>query len=88
MIRSRHRVTELPEGGLPSVGAAPLYHGITDPGDAARRAYVAIGHVLQKQAYVLAFSDTFYLLGFTLAGALLATALLEKPDHMSAGGAH
>jgi MFS transporter, DHA2 family, multidrug resistance protein len=65
-----------------------INHGITDPTDAARRAYVAIGHILQKQAFVLAFSDTFYLLGVTLIVALLATALLKKPDHMSAGGAH
>jgi len=65
-----------------------INHGVTDPADAARRAYVAIGHILQKQAFVLAFSDTFYLLGITLVVALLATALLKKPDHMSAGGAH
>jgi hypothetical protein len=48
---------------------------------AAHRAYVAVGHIVQKQAFILAFSDTFHLLGV----ALIATALLKKP---SAGEAH
>ena len=52
------------------------------------RAYVAIGKVVQKQAFILAFSDTFYLLGAALVVALLATLLLKKPDHVAAGGAH
>jgi DHA2 family multidrug resistance protein len=43
---------------------------------------------LQKQAFILAFSDTFYLLGMTLIVALLASLLLRKPDHVDAGGAH
>jgi DHA2 family multidrug resistance protein len=29
-------------------------HGVVDPVDAAHRAYVAIGHIVQKQAYILA----------------------------------
>jgi MFS transporter, DHA2 family, multidrug resistance protein len=63
-------------------------HGVIDRTDAAHRAYVAIGNIVQKQAFILAFSDTFYLLGTALIVALVATALLKKPDHMSAGGAH
>ena len=63
-------------------------HGVIDRTEASRRALVAIGHVVQKQAYILAFSDTFYLLGATLIVALAATLLLRKPDHMTAGGAH
>jgi DHA2 family multidrug resistance protein len=53
-----------------------------------QRAYVAIGHVVQKQAFILAFSDTFYLLGAALIVALAAALLLKKPDHLSSGGAH
>jgi len=63
-------------------------HGVIDRTEAAHRALVAIGHVVQKQAYILAFSDTFYLLGIALIAALAATLLLRKPDHISAGGAH
>jgi MFS transporter, DHA2 family, multidrug resistance protein len=63
-------------------------HGMIDRADAVHRAYVAIGHIVQKQAFVLAFSDTFYLLGATLIVALIATLLLRKPDHLSSGGAH
>ena len=50
--------------------------------------YVAIGKVVQKQAFILAFSDTFYLLGATLIVALMAALLLKKPDHLESGGAH
>ena len=35
-------------------------HGVTDRAEAAHRALVAIGHIVQKQAFILAFSDTFY----------------------------
>src|SRR5579871_2323820 len=65
-----------------------MNHGVIDPGDATHRAYVAIGNIVQKQAFILAFSDTFYLLGMTLIVALLASLLLKKADHVDAGGAH
>jgi DHA2 family multidrug resistance protein len=65
-----------------------INHGVIDRPEASHRALVAIGHVVQKQAYILAFSDTFYLLGAALIVALAATLLLRKPDHVSAGGAH
>jgi MFS transporter, DHA2 family, multidrug resistance protein len=63
-------------------------HGAIDRTDALHRAYVAIGLVVQKQAFILAFSDTFYLLGAALIIALAAALLLKKPDHLSSGGAH
>ena len=65
-----------------------MNHGVIDRVDAARRAYVAIGHIVQKQAFILAFSDTFYLIGVALIVALLASLMLQKPDHLDAGGAH
>jgi MFS transporter, DHA2 family, multidrug resistance protein len=65
-----------------------MNHGVANPADALNRAYVAIGHVVQKQAFILAFSDTFYLLGAGLIVALVAGLMLKKPDHVSAGGAH
>ncbi len=33
-------------------------HGAIDRADASQRAVVAIGHIVQKQAFILAFSDT------------------------------
>jgi DHA2 family multidrug resistance protein len=65
-----------------------MNHGVIDRVDAAHRAYVAIGHVVQKQAFILAFSDTFYVLGAALIVALLAGLLLKKPDRLDGGGAH
>jgi MFS transporter, DHA2 family, multidrug resistance protein len=65
-----------------------MNHGVIDRVDAVHRAYVAIGKVVQKQAFILAFSDTFYLLGVALIVALMASLMLKKPDHLDAGGAH
>ncbi|MHC2624785.1 DHA2 family multidrug resistance protein [Bradyrhizobium huanghuaihaiense] len=65
-----------------------INHGILDRADASHRAYVAIGHIVQKQAYIFAFSDTFYLLGMALIVALIAVFFLKKPGQVSAGGAH
>jgi len=63
-------------------------HGVIDRVDAAHRAYAAIGKIVQKQAFILAFSDTFYVLGVALILALLASLLLKKPSHLNDGGAH
>jgi DHA2 family multidrug resistance protein len=65
-----------------------INHGITDRADALHRAYVAIGHIVQKQAFILAFSDTFYLLGAVLIVALIAALFLKKPGHAAAEEAH
>jgi DHA2 family multidrug resistance protein len=65
-----------------------ISHGAADRAEASHRAVVAIGHIVQKQAFILAFSDTFYLLGAALMVALMAALLLKKPDHLATGGAH
>jgi len=65
-----------------------MNHGVIDRVDAVHRAYVAVGHIIQKQAFILAFSDTFYTLGAALILALIAGLLLQRPDHMDAGGTH
>ncbi len=65
-----------------------LNHGIADHAEATHRAVITIGKIVQKQAFILAFSDTFYLLGAALIVALIATLLLKKPDHLASGGAH
>src|ERR1700682_2582529 len=63
-------------------------HGVTDRAEASHRAVIAIGHIVQKQAFILAFSDTFYLLGAALIIALMVAPLLRKPNHLESGGAH
>ncbi|MEZ0056701.1 Na+/melibiose symporter-like transporter [Bradyrhizobium elkanii] len=65
-----------------------MNHGVADQATAAHRAIAAIGKVVQKQAYILAFSDTFYLLGVALIIALAATLFLKKPGQLAGGGAH
>ncbi|WP_316398421.1 MDR family MFS transporter [Bradyrhizobium sp. 33ap4] len=65
-----------------------MNHGVADQAAAAHRAIAAIGKVVQKQAYILAFSDTFYLLGVALIIALAATLFLKKPGQLAGGGAH
>ena len=65
-----------------------LHHGVADQANAAHRAVVAIGNVVQKQAFILAFSDTFYLLGAALLVALMAVLFLKKAGGLDAGGAH
>lgn len=63
-------------------------HGVADHAEATHRAIVAIGKIVQKQAYLLAFSDTFFILGAALVVALISALFLKKPDHLDAGGAH
>jgi len=63
-----------------------INHGVIDAADASHRAVVAIGQIVQKQAYILAFSDTFFVLGVALIIALAATLLLKKLGHVALGG--
>ena len=65
-----------------------MSHGVADHAEASHRAVVAIGRIVQKQAFILAFSDTFYLLGAALIVALIAALLLKKPGRLESGGAH
>ena len=66
-----------------------LSHGVSNPAAAAHKALVAVGAVIRKQSFVMAFSDTFFLLGLALLLAFAATLLLKKPGGaMSGGGAH
>src|SRR5690348_8281647 len=65
-----------------------MSHGVIDRADALHHAYVAIGKVIQKQAFILGFSDTFYLLGISQIIALAAALMLTKPDRLEAGAAH
>jgi DHA2 family multidrug resistance protein len=65
-----------------------MSHGVADHADATHRAIVAIGKIVQKQAFILAFSDLFFLLGTALIVALVASLFLKKPGHLENGDAH
>jgi DHA2 family multidrug resistance protein len=65
-----------------------MSHGVSDQALAGHKAVVAIAMKLRKQANIMAFSDTFFLLGVSLVVALLATLLLKKTGQLSGGGAH
>jgi DHA2 family multidrug resistance protein len=64
-----------------------LSHGVSDHALAAHKGVVAIALRVRQQAYIMAFSDTFFLLGIGLVIALAATLLLKKPGHIEGGGA-
>jgi MFS transporter, DHA2 family, multidrug resistance protein len=63
-------------------------HGFADHATAAHKAIVAIGNSVRQEANIMAFSDTFYLLGVALVVALVATLLLKKTGPLEVGGAH
>ncbi|MDR6663900.1 MDR family MFS transporter [Rhizobium sp. 1399] len=65
-----------------------MSHGVSDQAIATHKAVVAIALKLRKQANIMAFSDTFFLLGVALVIALLASLLLKKTGQVSGGGAH
>ena len=65
-----------------------LSHGFPDRGTAAHEAVIALGQTVRRQASIVAFSDTFFVLGTALVLALVATVLLKKPGQLAAGGAH
>jgi DHA2 family multidrug resistance protein len=66
-----------------------LNHGISDPAMAWHNAVVAIGRIMREQAYIMAFSDTFYLLGIVLIIALASSLMLKTPRQpISGAGAH
>jgi len=65
-----------------------MAHGLADPARARHEAIVAIGRIVHRQASVMGYGDTFYLLGAMLVLAVLATLCLKRGDAGSGGAAH
>jgi hypothetical protein len=61
--------------------ASSFSGGVVDP-------VVAIGDVIHKQAFIMAHSDTFFLMGISLTIAPFASLMLQRPKSISVGGAH
>jgi DHA2 family multidrug resistance protein len=65
-----------------------MVHGVSDPAYAHREAAVALGGLVRRQAYMLAFSDTIILQSILLGLALFSVLLLRKAKSGSSGEAH
>lgn len=63
-----------------------MTHGVSDQATATHKAVVAIAGTVRKQANIMAFSDTFYMLGIALVVALVASLLLKKGAPVAGGG--
>lgn len=65
-----------------------LSHGTADQGAALHKGVIAIGNFVQQQSYLLAFGDTFYLMGVAMLVALAAGLFLKRPQTLdsAAGG--
>jgi MFS transporter, DHA2 family, multidrug resistance protein len=65
-----------------------MQHGTADPAFARHEAMVAVGHVIRRQANMLAFSDTVIFQSALLGLALVAVMLFRKAKAGSSGEAH
>jgi DHA2 family multidrug resistance protein len=65
-----------------------MSHGVADRATATQEAIVAVGKAVRQQANIMAFSDTFYILGAGLVVALIASLFLKKPDKLSGSASH
>jgi MFS transporter, DHA2 family, multidrug resistance protein len=57
-------------------------HGVTDAATAQRKAIVTLGDIVRRQATIMAYADTFAVLGVLLllaAGLLLLTRRADAP---------
>jgi DHA2 family multidrug resistance protein len=55
-----------------------MSHGISDVATAQHKAIVALGSIVKRQALVMAFSDTFAVIGVMLAIAAVALLFARK----------
>lgn len=64
-------------------------HGVSDPDVAQRKALVALGSAVRRQALIMGFSDTYAILGVLLVVAALSLLFTRKVRAAAgAGGAH
>lgn len=62
-----------------------MAHGVPDPAAAREQSVIALGKAVKHQALVMAFSDTFAVLGVVLALAAAAVLLTRKVKGSGAG---
>ncbi|MBS0644813.1 MAG: DHA2 family efflux MFS transporter permease subunit [Acetobacteraceae bacterium] len=80
-----HSVSVFSEATRQRIDALTQYfiaHGVSDPAVAAHKAIIAIGMKVKQQALIMGFSDTFFVMGASLALSAAAAAMLKTPEHM------
>ncbi len=65
-----------------------LAHGVSDQAEALHKAVVAVGLAVRHQASIMAYSDSFYLIGGALLAALGASAAFRKLGQGGSSAAH
>jgi MFS transporter, DHA2 family, multidrug resistance protein len=65
-----------------------MAHGVSDPATAQQKAIVAIGSIVKREALVMAFSDTFAVIGVLLAIAALTLLFARKAVATAGSAAH
>jgi DHA2 family multidrug resistance protein len=65
---------------LAELGRFFMARGVSDPGFANHQAAVALGRIVRRQAFMLAYSDTVILQSVLLGLALLAVLLLKRTN--------
>lgn len=63
-------------------------HGMPDRVTAHHQAVIELGGIVRRQALVMAFSDTFIVIGVTLSIAVLLLPLMRKGQAGAGGAAH
>ena len=88
LIQTVSQLNEATRARIDSLTQYFLSHGVADQAEATHQAIVAIGRTVRRQAYVMAYGDTFFLLGVVLLIALVAALLLRKPQLTEAAAVH
>jgi MFS transporter, DHA2 family, multidrug resistance protein len=65
-----------------------LAHGVPDPAAARHQAIIAIGKLVKRESFVLAFSDTFAVIGAVLVFAAVLLIFARKGQSGSGAAAH
>jgi DHA2 family multidrug resistance protein len=65
-----------------------MAHGMADPAAARQQAIIAVGKAVKRQALVMGFSDTFFVIGIVLVIAAVAVLLTRKVKAGGGAGAH
>jgi MFS transporter, DHA2 family, multidrug resistance protein len=88
LVQSVSQLEEATRARLAALTDYFMEHGISDHEAAWRAAVAVIDRIVRREANIMGFNDTFFLLGACLIAALVASLFLKKPTQLAAGGAH
>jgi len=63
-----------------------LSHGTPDAAAAWHQAVIAVGQIVRRQSFIMAYGDAFFVLGAALALATVTILFLKRPERIAAGG--